>query len=102
MARSKTDKRRIWARNVGRGGTIWWSFPDANGELTHLHESSEVGVDGRCYLGLEEVKHHHVTGDHLGSLYIDRELARSLGEALLRFAQTGRLPQRVRCPGDLK
>jgi hypothetical protein len=92
------EKEREWTLSTSNGGRRVWEFRDVDGEPARIYESSEVGCSPRVWLGVSEVKHHHVTHEHLASMYLDCEQARVLAEALLQFARTGRLPDSLPYP----
>jgi len=100
MAKKHADMEqgREWIRGESNFGRRRWTFRDCDGEYCFLQDSGEVGVPPRCRLGPNEVRHHHVTGDHLASIYLDQEQARTLGMALLHFAEKGYMPAKVRNP----
>jgi hypothetical protein len=65
-------------------------FKDRNGDACSIQESS-LATEECIWLGLNEGTHHHVTGDCLARMHLNREQAGELGRALLGFAKTGKL-----------
>jgi hypothetical protein len=71
-------------------GFLRADFKDYNGNVCSIQESS-LATEYCLWLGLNEGTHHHVTGDCLARMHLTRDMAREIGNALLRFAETGEL-----------
>jgi hypothetical protein len=73
-------------------GFLRADFKDRNGEDCSMQESS-IATEQCIWLGQNEGTHHHVTGDCLARMHLNRKMAREIGLALLHFADTGELPK---------
>jgi hypothetical protein len=73
-------------------GFLRADFKDRNGEDCSIQQSS-IATEECIWLGQNEGTHHHVTGDCMARMHLNRKMAREIGLALLRFADTGELPK---------
>lgn len=96
MRRRKPMKRgpKLDIKPTNRG-FMRADFRDANGDACSIQESSAMRDEGGelLWLGQNSGTHHHVTGDCLARMHVDRPMAATLARVLIHFAKTGRLPR---------
>lgn len=73
-------------------GFLRADFKDRNGDAASIQESS-LATEECIWLGLNEGTHHHITGDCLARMHLNREQAKAIGFALVRFARNGSLAE---------
>lgn len=71
-------------------GFLRADFKDRNGDACSIQESS-LATEECIWLGQNEGTHHHVTGNCMARMHLNRDQAREIGRALLGFAETGKL-----------
>lgn len=72
-------------------GFVRGDFIDRYGEPCSIQKSS-LATEDCIWLGCDEPKVHHVTGNVLGRMHLTQEMAADLIPLLQAFVETGDLP----------
>jgi hypothetical protein len=75
-------------------GFLREEFKDIYGHPCSIQESS-LATEDAVWLGCDEGTHHHVTGECLARMHVDKKLAKQIVKRLLVFIETGRLKKRA-------